>query len=88
MNDKNIALFLMMNEPVFDIGEKQYSVCCPRGTLFCTWDSDGNTFDFPSVEDLLDYWIVEGEPFRKRADALISQYVDPAECQLIRMKAY
>lgn len=77
MNDKDIALFLMINEPVFDIGEKQYSVCCPRGTLFCTWDSEGNTFDFSSVEDLLDHWIVEGKPFRKRAAALIRQYAEP-----------
>lgn len=63
MDDDKIALFLMMNEPAFDMGGKQYSVCCP-GDTFATWDSDGNEFDFSDIQDLLDHWIVDGKPFR------------------------
>lgn len=65
MNEFDIATYLMISEPAFEIGDKQYSVCCPGGDLFCTWDSDGNTFDFQGVADLLDHWIIEGKPFRE-----------------------
>ena len=65
MNDREIETFLMINEPAFDVGDRQYSVCCPFGNHFSTWDSDGNTFDFESVSDLLDNWIVDGKPFRE-----------------------
>lgn len=65
MTDGDIALFLMINEPAFDVGDKQYSVCCPKNDLFATWDSDGNEFDYTSVADLLDNWIVDGKPFRE-----------------------
>ncbi len=64
MDEDNIALFLEMNEPAFDVGGKQYSVCCPANNLFATWDSDGNTFDFPDVTALLDEWMIGGKPFR------------------------
>lgn len=63
MDDNRIALYLMMNEPAFDMGGKQYSVCCPDET-FSTWDSDGNELDFKNIHDLLDNWIVAGQPFR------------------------
>lgn len=71
MNDKDIALFLMINEPHFDIGKKQYSVCCPSGGQFSTWDSDGNTFDFPDVSSLLDNWLVDGKPFREIVESIM-----------------
>lgn len=64
MNDKSIGRYLMINEPTFVLGGKQYSVCCPTGNQFSTWDSDGNTLDFPDVTSLLDNWIVNGKPFR------------------------
>ena len=64
MKENDIALFLRMNEPAFEIGGKQYSVCCPSGS-FATWDSDGNTFDFVNVHDLLEHWMVDGKPFRE-----------------------
>lgn len=64
MNEADIQTYLMINEPAFDIGQKQYAVCCVNGT-FGTWDSDGNTFDFPTVQALLDGWIVDGRPFRE-----------------------
>lgn len=67
---EDIELFLMINEPVFNIGEKQYSVCCP-GDGFSTWDSDGNTYDFPDIESLLDQWIVSGKPFRDIVESII-----------------
>ena len=63
MSDRDIETFLMMNEPAFDVGDRQYSVCCVNG-IFGTWDSDGNIFDFASISDLLDNWIVDGKPFR------------------------
>lgn len=63
MSDKEIELYLMTNEPAFDIGEKQYSVCCVNG-IFGTWDSDGNTLDFHGISDLLDNWVIDGRPFR------------------------
>ena len=53
-----------MNEPVFEIGGKQYSVCAPSNG-FSTWDSDGNMFDFTTVHELLERWIVDGKPFRE-----------------------
>lgn len=60
----------MMNEPAFDIGGKQYSVCCP-GDGFSTWDSDGNTHDFPNIQTLLHDWIIEGKPFRDIIDSIM-----------------
>lgn len=63
MKNDDIAQFLMLNEPVFEFGGKQYSVCCPEGDIFSTWDSDGNTLDFYGVNDLLENWNVGGEPF-------------------------
>ena len=62
MNDTEIETYLMMNEPAFSIGKKQYSVCC-ADEVFGTWDSDGNTFNFYSITDFLDNWIVDGKPF-------------------------
>lgn len=63
MTDSDIALFIQMNEPTFDYGGKQYSVCSPDG-MYSTWDSDGNTFDFSDIGSLLDRWVVGGRPFR------------------------
>ncbi len=71
MDKSQIKLFLMINEPAFTIGDIQYSVCCPRDELFCTWDSDGNTFDFPNLESLLDHWIVDGKPFREVVESIM-----------------
>lgn len=65
MKDKDIGLFLMLNEPTFEMGGKKYSVCCPSDGQFSTWDSDGSIFDFPDVSSLLDNWIVNGKPFRE-----------------------
>ena len=70
MPDKDLALYIQLNEPVFDYGGKQYSVCCPDGT-FATWDSDGNTGDFPDVNALLDGWVIDGKPFREVAGSVI-----------------
>ena len=64
MNDKDIALYLIVNEPTFKISGKQYTVCSPTGQEFFTWDSDGNKFDFSDITDLLDHWNVDGKPFR------------------------
>lgn len=64
MNENDIALFLRVNEPAFEIGGKQYSVCAPSNG-FSTWDSDGNMFDFSTVHELLEHWIVDGKPFRE-----------------------
>ena len=71
MEEKDLALFLMTNEPMFRFGGKEYSVCCPDGT-FSTWDSDGNTFDFPDVHTLLEEWMIEGKPFRDRVEAMMN----------------
>lgn len=65
MNESDIALFLAMNEPAFEAGGKQYSVCCPADDLFSTWDSEGNVFDFHGITSLLNDWIVNGKPFRE-----------------------
>lgn len=70
MNEKDIEVYLMMNEPAFDAGDKQYSVCCVNG-MFCTWDSDGNTFEFRDVSALLDDWIVNGKPFRNVVESIM-----------------
>lgn len=71
MNDDDIALFLMINEPAFEVGDKQYSVCCPRNNLYATWDSDGNTFDFTDITSLLDEWVVDGKPFREIVESIM-----------------
>lgn len=65
MSDKDIALFIMVNEPAFYIGDKQYSVCCPNSKRFYTWDSDNNELNFKDISDLLDNWIINGKPFRE-----------------------
>lgn len=64
MNRADIATYLMINEPAFDIGGKQYAVCCINH-VFGTWDSDGNTFNFDSVDDLLEKWMIDGKPFQE-----------------------
>ena len=71
MKENDIALFLMINEPAFTIGNKQYSVCCPEGDEFCTWDSDGNTFDFLGITSLLDDWVIDGKPFRNIVESVM-----------------
>ena len=71
MNNDDIALFLMMNEPAFDAAGKQYSVCCPGDDIFATWDSDGNKLEFYGIDDLLDNWIVAGKPFRDVVSSII-----------------
>lgn len=70
-NKDEIELFLLINEPAFEIGDVQYSVCCPHGKLFCTWDSDGNTFDFQGIDDLLEHWIVGGKPFKEIVNTIM-----------------
>ena len=77
MTKDDIDLFLQINEPVFDVGEMQYSVCCPEEGLYATWDSKGNMFDFNSIDDLLDNWIIAGKSFRDVAQELIGQYSFP-----------
>lgn len=74
MDLAELELFLLINEPVFDVGEVQYSVCSPRKGLFCTWDSAGGEHDFDGFEALLDGWIIAGKPFRERAEELRGQY--------------
>lgn len=71
MNNDDIILFLMTNEPVFEFGGKQYSVCCPGDDGFSTWDSDGNIYDFHGIDDLLDNWIVGGKKFRDIVSTII-----------------
>ena len=71
MNDNDIELFILTNEPVFTLGGKEYSVCCPEAGSFATWDSDGNTQDYPSFDALLDEWFVGGKPFREVAPTLM-----------------
>lgn len=71
MNDVDIATYIMISEPVFEIGDKQYSVCCPKSGLFCTWDSDGNTFDFRGIAELLNHWMIDGRPFREIVNSIM-----------------
>ena len=71
MSNDDIILFLLLNEPAFEIDGKQYSVCCPEDDLFSTWDSDGNTHDYNSIDNLLDNWIVGGKPFRDVVPAIM-----------------
>ena len=70
MSESDIELFLKINEPVFEIEGRQYSVCCP-GEYFATWDEDGNTFDYPDIQTLLDNWIVGGRPFREVVEQIM-----------------
>ena len=71
LNHNDIELFILTNEPTFLIEGKEYSVCCPKAGSFSTWDSDGNTHDYPSLDALLDKWIVGGKPFREIAPTLM-----------------
>ena len=70
MNDDDIEVYLMINEPTFDVGDKQYSVCCVSGT-FGTCDSDGTTLDFPNITALLDEWMIDGKPFRDIVETIM-----------------
>ena len=65
LNRNDVELFILTNEPVFVIEGKEYSVCCPETGSFSTWDSDGNTQDYASLDALLDKWIIGGKPFRE-----------------------
>ena len=73
MNEKDIALFLMLNEPSFEVGAVQYSVSC-HGKGYAKWDYAGNTFDYPDLQALLEKWVVGGKPFRDRIEELMEQY--------------
>ncbi len=64
MNIDDIAQYLMINEPTFELDGKQYSVCYING-VWGTWDSSGNTYDFCDINELLDDWIVAGKSFRQ-----------------------
>ena len=70
MQDDDIAVYLMLNEPAFDAGGRRYSVCYVNGT-FCTLDPDGSSSDFPDIASLLDNWIVDGRPFRQTVHSLL-----------------
>lgn len=63
MDNKSIEILLRVNEPSFQIGDIQYSVCYP-GKGFCTHDSTGKNFEYPDLESLLNNWIVGGKPFK------------------------
>lgn len=65
MDSNDIKMFLIINEPAFDVGDIQYSVCVPEKDLYCTWDSTGETHDFHGLEELLDRWMIQGKPFRE-----------------------
>lgn len=69
---QKIEQYIITNEPVFEISGVQYSVCCPDGGQFCTWDSTGKTADFNGIDDLLRNWIVAGKPFSEIADQVIA----------------
>jgi hypothetical protein len=71
VKENDIALFLAINEPAFELDGKQYSVCSPSNELFSTWDSDGNTFDFHGITALLDNWIINGKPFREIVEKIM-----------------
>lgn len=73
MKNDDISLFLTMNEPTFDVADKQYSVCNPGGKSFATWDSDGNTYNFQGLDDLLDHWIVDGKSFRDIVQSIMDE---------------
>ena len=70
MNDNDIGIFLMINEPVFSVGNKQYSVCSP-GSGFSTWCSDGTLLNFPDIQSLLDNWLIDGRAFRSIVNTLM-----------------
>lgn len=65
MDLHDIKMFLIINEPAFDVGDVQYSVCVPEKDIYCTWDSTGEVHDFYSLEALLDQWMIQGRPFRE-----------------------
>ena len=73
MKEYDIEMFLDLNEPSFDFNGKQYSVCHVNG-VYGTWDSDGNTFDFHSLSDLLENWIFDGKPFRQVVEMVMAEY--------------
>lgn len=73
LNRNDIELFILTNEPAFAIDGKEYSVCCPETGSFSTWDSDGNTQDYVSLDALLDTWIIGGKTFREIIPALMNQ---------------
>lgn len=72
MKSKNeIELFLTMNEPAFEIGDVQYSVCCSTDGQFFTWDSTGKKLNFHGIDNLLDSWIVGGRKFGEVVDTIM-----------------
>lgn len=77
MTKNDIETALMISEPAFDYGGKEYSVCCPHGDLFCTWDSDENKFDFHGIDDLLEHWTVGGKPFGEIAEGILLSMRQP-----------
>ena len=61
MDRKKVEQWLLVNEPAFQYGGKQYSVC----------SVDGEEEDFSGVDNLLDNWMVGGKRFKDILDEVI-----------------
>lgn len=70
MDRKKVEQWLLVNEPAFQYGGKQYSVCSVDG-MYYTWNSDGEEEDFSGVDNLLDNWTVGGKRFKDILDEIM-----------------
>ncbi|MFT9078688.1 hypothetical protein [Ethanoligenens sp.] len=57
---------LACNEPDFSYNGQNYSICWPDGKYYVTAEDSPNDVDlvFQDVDDLLDHWIIQGQPLR------------------------
>lgn len=64
MNRKEIKEWLECNEPVFEYQGKEYGICFVEGKFVAgEVGKEENDQTFDTVEELLQYWKIEGMPF-------------------------
>lgn len=73
MTISEIEEFILFNEPSFNYGGEEYSICCPDGRYYVTAsDSPADTdLAFNSIDELLDGWIIQGKPFRDIVETIV-----------------
>ena len=67
MTEAKFKEMIPYNELSFGYRDKEYSIGHP-GEIFFVWSEDqpGDAdLEFASVDDLLDRWVIQGEPLRE-----------------------
>lgn len=66
MTVKEFKEMIICNEPAFMYDGAVYGICHPSGTFYVRAEGhpEYDELSFSDVDDLLDNWIIDGNPFR------------------------